>query len=466
MDWSSWPPTRRWIVRSVVLLLIVGLLSPAAVSALTYEPTTPQAGTVTDPANGTTVISVQGFKIAGQQSGKKPARLIAVGPRGEIKWTRDSSDRISWYYDVDPLENGNLLVTGAGDGNTTVYELNPRTQTVVWSKEFEIEDTHDVDLINGDQLLVANMRNYNESSGVNNDRLFIYNLTRNKITWQWKFDNYYNKSGGGNYEDDWSHVNDVDKIEDGRYLASPRNFDQVIVVNRSTKDIELRLGSDENHSILYEQHNPQYLESDEGRPTMLIADSENDRVVEYEKRDNSWKRTWTVGSSASLNWPRDADRLPNGNTLIVDTLNHRVIEVTPRGKIVWEMYAPWGTYDAERIQYGDEAGGPTISDQNATGKYNITGSAGLVPGTGDRLTFRQWLTNAFSGTPISEQVSWFGARWAHISPWIRPVWMGPWDFVATIGASVILLGWVSGECLYHRRRIWTWISRRKNRFST
>ncbi|WP_157573006.1 aryl-sulfate sulfotransferase, partial [Halogranum rubrum] len=321
-------------------------------SAFTNEPTTLQSGTIKSPANGTTVISVQGFKIAGQQSGKKPARLVGVGGSGDVKWVYEGNNNgIVWFYDVDPLENGSLLITGTKPEKTVVSVWNPQTKETELSKTFDWDDTHDVDLINGDQLLVANMRNYNESTGRNNDRLLLYNLSKEEIIWEWKFKNRgYNESGGGKYADDWTHVNDVDKIGEGRYVASPRNFDQVIVVNRSTKEVTQQLGADEKHSILYEQHNPQYLRGENSTPTMLVADSENDRIVEYAKEEGNWTRTWTL--TGNFNWPRDADRLPNGNTLITDTLNHRVVEVTPNGEVVWEFYAPWGTYDAERMQLG------------------------------------------------------------------------------------------------------------------
>ena len=52
---------------------------------------------------------------------------------------------------------------------------------------------------------------------------------------------------------------DVDKVGDGEYLVSLRNFDQAIVVNRSTDAIDMRLGSDDDYAILDEQHNPDYL---------------------------------------------------------------------------------------------------------------------------------------------------------------------------------------------------------------
>ena len=437
-----WNWSRRWIV--------LALVSPAAVSAVTYEPTNLQPGTIKSPANGTTVIAVQGFKIAGQQGEKKPARLVGVGPGGDLEWVYNGSQNgIVWFYDVDPLEDGTILITGTKPGQTIVSVWNPTTRKTVWSRTFDWEDTHDIDLINGDQLLVANMRNYNETTGKNDDRLLVYDLSKDEIVWEWKFrNNGYNRSGGGTYTDDWTHVNDIDKIGQGRYVASPRNFDQVIVVNRSTEEITMQLGEDQNHSVMYEQHNPQYLRGESGTPTMLIADSENDRIVEYAKDDGNWIRTWTL--TGNLNWPRDADRLPNGNTLVTDTLNHRVMEVTPSGEVVWEFYAPWGTYDAERMQLGDEPGGPTIREQNATGTVTLTGSAALTPGTGDRLTFAEWVTDIFAGTPIDSEMAWFAERWAHITPWIRPVWMGPWDFVSTGLAGVLLLGWISAEGVHHR----------------
>ena len=445
--------SRPWILRGIVLLIIIVLLVPTAVAAYTNEPTTLESGAIDRQANGTTVISVQGFKVAGQQSEKKPARLVGVGPRGSVKWVYNGGKAdIAWFYDVDPLTNGSLLITGVKPGKTVVTVWNPQTKRTAWSRTFDWEDTHDIDLINGDQLLVANMRNYNESTASNNDRLLIYDLSKNEIVWEWKFRNQgYDRSGGGTYTDDWTHVNDVDKLGQGRYLASPRNFDQVIVVNRSTKNVTLQLGSDGNWKTLYEQHNPQYLESENGTPALLVADSENDRIVEYVKTDGNWTRTWLL--SGSLNWPRDADRLPNGNTLVTDTLNHRVMEVTPNGDVVWEFYAPWGTYDAERMQLGDEPGGPTIQDQNATGTANLTGSAALSPGTGDDLTFAEWVTKMVAGTPMESEMTWLAERWAHITPWIRPIWMDSWDFARTILAGGIFIGWITVDGMSHRTQI-------------
>ena len=271
------------------------------------------------------------------------------------------------------------------------------------------------------------------------------------MVWRWRFDDHYDRNMGGP-QDDWTHFNDVDKIGDGQYLLSPRNFDQAIVVNRSTGNVTMALGSDGNHSVLYEQHNPDYLESEDGNPTVLVGDSENDRVVEYEKRGDEWVQTWKAGEG-QFTWPRDADRLPNGNTLVVDSMNHRVVEITPEGKIVWEFYAPWAPYDVERVQVGDSSHGPTMADQGTTGSYEISGSAGLTPGTDGSATFSTVLGNAFAGTPLEGPVRGFAARWDRVTPWIKPVWMSGWDFVFAILAGLVLVGWAIAELVYNRHRI-------------
>ena len=445
-------PSRPWLVRGLVLVLVVALLAPTAVSAATHRPTDFRTGTVESPANGTTVVSIQGFHWKGRDNRKKPSGLVAVTPRGTLDWRFNGTKRgANWYYDVDPLPNGNLLVLQTSpDETTTVFELDPDTHEVHWNQTFPIKDTHDVDLINGDQLLVANMRNWDPETERNNDRLFVYDRGADEIVWEWRFRDRYPTSEGGPLREDWTHVNDVDKIGEGRYMASVRNFDQVIVVDRETGAITQRLGSDNAHDVLYEQHNPTYLMSDAGRPTILVADSENDRILEYERRDGEWVRTWKL--EGGLSWPRDADRLPNGNTLVVDSLNHRVIEVTPQGRIVWEVYAPWGPYDAERVPYGDEPAGPTIRDLGATGNHTITNSAGLEVGTGSQQSFSQWLGAMAAGTPIEAQAEGFAARWAHVVPWVVPVWMDGWDAVRTLVAIVVLVGWVASEAVVRRRR--------------
>jgi hypothetical protein len=377
---------RRRSVIVVLCCLCVATPVVLTASAATAASTTPVApddpnpcvGTMERSANGLTVVSVQGMRF-GDEGGKRAARVVALGPRGQVEWVH-RRDGVRWSYDVDPQPDGTLFVTATANvdddarGETVFYKLDPETGEVVWEETAEFLDTHDADLVSDTEILVANMR---ATAGVdgNRDRLLVYDRTTDEITWQWQFRDHYDRDAdiGGNYSEDWTHVNDVDAINDTHYLASPRNFDMVVMVNRTSGDVVWELGEPNEDDVMLKQHNPAYYESENGTPTVVVADSENDRVVEYARRDGDWQRTWRVGNSSSLSWPRDADRLPNGNTLVGDSRNNRVVEVTPAGEVVWEVYTPWLVYDVERVPYGDEAGGPTIADQDAEGAVNLHG---------------------------------------------------------------------------------------------
>jgi hypothetical protein len=448
-------PPRRWLARGLALLVVCSLLAPATAAALSggsNEPGELRRGTVRSAAEGSTVVGVQGFHFKGRGSAKKPARLVSVGPQGATEWVLDGEAvGARWFYDVDPLSNGNLLVTSTNATHTIVFELDPDTRERVWIDTLPMADTHDVDALNETHLVVADKDGWNESAGTSDDRVFVYDRTSDTVTWEWRFREHLPTDLDGGVSKGWSHVNDVDPVGEHGLLVSPRNFDQVLLLNRSTDRIEWRLGADGEHATLYEPHNPDHLETDAGEPTVLVADSENDRVVEYTRVDGTWTRTWSVGSSRTLSWPRDADRLPNGNTLIVDSMNHRVIEVTPRGRIVWEYYATWGPYDAERVAHGDGSTGPTMRDLGVTGHHGVRGSAGDVDAPRER-SFAAWFAVAVTGTPVEGPGTAVARTWSHVGPWLQPAWLDSWDFAALVGALVVAAGWGAVESLVYLRR--------------
>lgn len=365
-------------VATAVPLVVLLVLSPlgAAVGAVAGNATAPQepnpcVGTVTDPPDRTTVVSIQGAR----GGDKTDAMLVGVAPSGEVVGVHNAGEEGRWWaYDVDRLPNGNFLLPTTQDHHTVVSEIDDETGDHVSELNFDenprLHDTHDVDLINGDELLMNDM-------GDERDRVVVYNLTREAVVWEYRFDEHtdqFPREGGGPYETDWTHNNDVEKIRDGVYMVSVRNFDQVVAINRSTKAIEWTLGADDNAAILDEQHNPDYIETEDDRATVVVADSLNDRVVEYTREDDGWNRTWVL-RGGGLDEPRDADRLPNGNTLVSDRRGHRYLEVTPTGNVVWEFYGPWQPYDAERLGTRDESSPPAMVDHGTTGVVELDSEA-------------------------------------------------------------------------------------------
>lgn len=113
-------------------------------------------------------------------------------------------------------------------------------------------DTHDADVFNDTHIVIANMRNSDEERETNDDRVVVYNRFSDETEWEWRFDDHHDREVGGDYTEDWTHVNDVDAIGEHYLLVSPRNFDQVILLDRPTGDIALRLGGNDKHGTLHE----------------------------------------------------------------------------------------------------------------------------------------------------------------------------------------------------------------------
>ncbi|PSP68518.1 hypothetical protein BRC85_01315 [Halobacteriales archaeon QS_1_69_70] len=455
--------TRGTTARILAAVVISALLAPAAAAAVDPAEVDLGPGTVASPADERTYVSIQGFHFAGYGQPKKPARLVAADGDAELAWLFEGDEvGAGWFYEIEPFGDGRLAVTSTNPDGTVAFVYDPAADEVVHSTAFPgLRDTHSTSRLAEDRLLVARMRA--TENGVPEDRLFVTNTTSDTVEWTWRFREHYPNDTDGGFDEDWTHVNDAEFVGEGdRYvLASPRNFDQVIVVDRRTDDIVMRLGADDDHDTLYEQHNPDYLERDDGTPVILVADSENDRVVEYVRDcgdadprlgagtppgECEWNRAWSV---RGFNWPRDADRLPNGNTLVTDTLNHRVVEITPEGEVVWEFFAAWAPYEAERGAPGSD--GPTMADHGTTGSYAVAGGADDSPAA--RYTVADAIADLGAGTPLQSTAASVAKRYAHVEPWLRPVWMTSWAFLAFVLGAVLGLGWGGYEAVSRRNAI-------------
>jgi hypothetical protein len=118
-------------------------------------------------------------------------------------------------------------------------------------------------------------------------------------------------------------------------LITDQGNQRVIQVDRKTNQIVWQYGttdvagSDDNE--LNDPNSAELL----GNGNILIADEANNRVIEV-NRDN--QIVWSYGTpedTATLNGAAFASRLKNGNTLITDSGNNRVVEVAADGTVVW-----------------------------------------------------------------------------------------------------------------------------------
>ena len=356
--------TRVTVLLIAAFALTVAFAGQVWASADDRRPASAQGANAT-PTPGNTLITIQSYGEYG--------RAIEVTPQGKVVWSFDPPN--SRVFDGEILDNGNVLVSVATKRSpeecpaerlrvddsecvrNRVLELDYGSKDVVWQytwydEYMENHEVHDADRLPDGNTAIVDM---------GNDRAFVVNRSGG-IVWEWQAEDYldegtpfYRKYGGEpdpGGEADWTHMNDIDRLPNGNFQLSIRNFDVVVEVDRKSKRIVDVIGRPGNHSYLYEQHDPNRLPE---AGTVLVADSENDRIVEIDT--STEEIVWTYGGGGLLTWPRDADRLPNGNILIADTQNDRVLEVNPEGEIVWRYTDVDFVYSADRIGVGEDATG-------------------------------------------------------------------------------------------------------------
>lgn len=430
--------SRRILRVFFAVLLVVSLLALASsATAAGNGIGSDDIGTQVAPAHGgTTVVATDSNSWLGRDSNgpRANAELLAVGPEGRLTYYNDTYTR---YWDVDPIEGTSATVEYVAaehlpaeecggevctrniverlnltTGETTrVYaRITPRKHSTRW---------HDVDRVDEHRIAVADIAQ---------DRVYIINTTTGLITWEWDAQSEYPPTeSGGPFPEDWTHLNDVEVLDDGRIVASLRNQDQVVFLDRQHGLVKnWTLGSEDRYSVLYEQHNPDYIPSEQGGPALLVADSENHRVVEYQRVDGNWERSWSWRDT-DLQWPRDADRLPNGNTLVTDSNGDRVVEVNGDGEVIWTLDVAF-PYEAERLETGDEStGGPAAS------------RAGLQSQVAES-------SSEEGGSPVDAAADALrSTSEVNALLYVMPAWVGYSELGLIVGAVFLILCWAGAE---------------------
>ncbi|WP_276273269.1 aryl-sulfate sulfotransferase [Haloarcula litorea] len=435
--------TRGAALVAVSLLLLAGTLAVGAATA-------PERGIADDTATNDTLVGSQGGGPGWHERGS-----VYLVRGGEVAWAEGSADS---YFDVTRLPNGSVMAGFMHSG----YEAGcgpyepPCTKTgfriidpdasggpaVTGEYAFPVRtaknsETHDVERLPSGEYLLSDMEH---------ERIFT--VRDGEITWQWNASSFYDAPPDPTARD-WLHINDVDALNDTHYLVSVRNANQLVVVERGAGVVEVvnadrAAGNDDscrsstqlhdfdgdgeircgNPEVLDHQHNPQWL----GDGAVLVADSDNDRVVELHREDGRWTPAWTLerAGGIEIHWPRDADRLDNGNTLVTDTLNKRVFEVTPNGTVVWSTRTPSDSpipYEAERLPEGERVGAV---------KYDASGEQ--QPGDTDTGTATP------SGGVPGLSLLLVGVK--AVAPWL-PFWFGePHLLLSLLSGGGVVVGGV------------------------
>lgn len=253
-------------------------------------------------------------------------RIVEVNMLGEVVWEYLVPQR--GFVEAELLSNNNLLYTV---GQIGIFEID-RSGMTVWSY-MDRRASHDADrLLNGNTIFV-------NADDQKSDPQVIEVNPQGQIVWEWYAKDHFDRPPYRDIvsmEGHWTHTNAVTRLPNGNTLVSTRNFNIVVEVDPKGKVVGTY-----GEGILVEPHDPEVLPNGN-----ILAASHNtpERAVEIDPKTN--RIVWQFGGFPQRDKPvRDANRLPNGNTLI--TANTRIVEVTPDGKIVWQ-FAQQGIPPAER----------------------------------------------------------------------------------------------------------------------
>jgi hypothetical protein len=337
-----------WFLVMVILLLF--LITPV-VSAATIPSGTPDLDFIIENYqpdktwNGTTLF-------ADYHKTDAP-RIVEVNMAGEIVWQYKIPDNLKRFtnpgFDVQLLPNNHIIFILPRSG---VYEID-RNGNVVWSY-LDPQASHDVDrLPNGNTLINRGNFDTKDSAQV------IEVDPQGKIVWSWYAKNSYDKAPYSSISfEGWTHINAVTRLPNGNTWVDLRNFNITAEVNPEGTVVW-------QYDWSHIGQNPHEPELQPNGNILINLHPKPQQVVEINPKTS--EIVWQYRHQGTPDFhpeSRDADRLPNGNTLINNGV--RLIEVSPTKEIVWQltvkslMELPTTTenhglylYKSERISYMD-----------------------------------------------------------------------------------------------------------------
>jgi hypothetical protein len=200
-----------------------------------------------------------------------------------------------------------------------------------------------------------------------------------RIIWEWRSWEHLDPeidviTAAQERRDEWTHGNGVAELPNGDIVVSFRTISTVIIIDRKTGKIVWKLGA----PPLAGQHAPTPLPNG----NLLLFDNGSHRLdhpmpfsrvieVELSTKQIVWKYQEKRVSDFFSPRISNAQRLPNGNTLICEGYFGRLFEVTTDGELVWEYVNPYFGEDRagsnNRVFRAYRYGADEIARAKATG---------------------------------------------------------------------------------------------------
>jgi len=179
---------------------------------------------------------------------------------------------------------------------------------------------------------------------------YLVEMTTNgEIVWEWRSWEHLDTgidriTALQDPRDEWTHANGLAELPNGNIIVSFRQISTVIIIDRKTAEIIWKLGA----PPLSGQHAPMPLTNgnlllfDNG-PHRLDHTMPFSRVIEVDLSTKQIVWKYQERREHEFFSPRisNAQRLPNGNTLVCEGDFGRLFEVTREGELVWEYVNPF-----------------------------------------------------------------------------------------------------------------------------
>lgn len=265
--------------------------------------------------------------------------------------------RYEWTVKGDPLfarldKNGHLYICEKG-----IRELDFKSN-IIWKYNANI--THEFQILDENKFLIERVeKTLHPIYGIPCENPRIEIIDRNKhILWQWKGEEHIEelkKLTDINVFPigDWAHLNSCEILPDnpiakrdkrfrkGNILFSLDKLCTIGIIDYQTKKIVWAWGP----GFIRNQHTPIMLENGH----ILVFDNgtyyQHSRIIELDPLTE--KIVWEYHAQPekdfySYVWG-NAQPLPNGNILVIESTQNRIFEITPDGKIVWDFISTFGT---------------------------------------------------------------------------------------------------------------------------